>query len=177
MYLGSLPDNGLFPAHSNCFAYILVQGLAHGCKRANRRRCAACEYCCYLKPPDAAVSCILSPRKLQDSRKERWHRSVTRKLSNLHPAVSTPEAALGISSIQQQTGSNTFPKQKGRFLPRRNDSTLAEIRHMCVSSRRSSAPVLTGSRAHPAPYTKGIVSFPGVKRPRRDVNQPLSSNG
>jgi len=41
---------------------------------------------------------------------------------------------------------------------------------------RFSAPVQTGPGAHPASYTMGTGSFPGVKRPGRGVNhQPSSS--
>jgi len=32
-----------------------------------------------------------------------------------------------------------------------------------------SVPVQTGSGAHPAPYTMGTGSFPGIKRPGRGV--------
>ena len=35
-----------------------------------------------------------------------------------------------------------------------------------------SAPVQTGSEAHPASYTVGIGSLPGVKRPERGVDHP-----
>jgi len=38
-----------------------------------------------------------------------------------------------------------------------------------------SAPVQTGSEAHPVSYTKDIGSFPGVKRPGRDVDHPPPS--
>jgi hypothetical protein len=37
---------------------------------------------------------------------------------------------------------------------------------------RFSAPVQTGSGAHPASHTMGSPSFPGVKRPRRAVDHP-----
>jgi len=37
---------------------------------------------------------------------------------------------------------------------------------------RFSAPVQTGPGAHPASYTMGTGSFPGVKRPGRDVEHP-----
>jgi len=37
---------------------------------------------------------------------------------------------------------------------------------------RFSAPVQTGSEAHPASYTMGTGSFPGVKRPRRGADHP-----
>jgi len=40
---------------------------------------------------------------------------------------------------------------------------------------RFSAPVQTGSEAHPASYTMGIGSFPGVKRPGRGVDHPPPS--
>jgi len=35
-----------------------------------------------------------------------------------------------------------------------------------------SAPIQTGPGAHPASYTMGSGSFPGVKRPERGVNHP-----
>jgi len=41
---------------------------------------------------------------------------------------------------------------------------------------RSSAPVQPGPGAHPAPYTMGNESFPGVKRPGRGVDHPPSSS-
>ena len=37
---------------------------------------------------------------------------------------------------------------------------------------RFSAPVQTGSGDHPASYTMGTVSFPGVKQPQLDVDYP-----
>jgi hypothetical protein len=39
-----------------------------------------------------------------------------------------------------------------------------------------SAQVQTGSEAHPASYAMGTESFPGVKRPGRDVNHPTPSS-
>jgi hypothetical protein len=39
-----------------------------------------------------------------------------------------------------------------------------------------SAPVHTGPRAHPASYTMGTLSFPGVKRPGLGVDHPQSSS-
>jgi len=41
---------------------------------------------------------------------------------------------------------------------------------------RFSAPVQTGAGAHPASYTVGIGSFPGVKRPGRGVFHPPPSS-
>ena len=41
---------------------------------------------------------------------------------------------------------------------------------------RFSAPVQTGTGAHPASCTMGTVSFPGVKRPGRGVNHPPTSS-
>jgi hypothetical protein len=41
---------------------------------------------------------------------------------------------------------------------------------------RFSAPVQTGPGAHPASSTVGTGSFPGVKRPERDVDHPPSSS-
>ena len=40
----------------------------------------------------------------------------------------------------------------------------------------SSAPVQTAPGAHPASYTMGTGSFPGVKRPGRGVDHPPSSS-
>ena len=40
---------------------------------------------------------------------------------------------------------------------------------------RFSAPIQTGPGAHPASYTIGARSFPGIKRPRRDDHQPSYS--
>jgi hypothetical protein len=37
---------------------------------------------------------------------------------------------------------------------------------------RFSAPVQTGPRDHPASYTMGSASFPGIKQPERGVNHP-----
>jgi len=39
-----------------------------------------------------------------------------------------------------------------------------------------SAPVHTGPEAHPASYTIGIGSFPGVKRLERGVEHPTPSS-
>jgi hypothetical protein len=41
---------------------------------------------------------------------------------------------------------------------------------------RFSAPVQTGPGAHPASYTMGTGSFPGVKRPGRGVDYPPLSS-
>jgi hypothetical protein len=41
---------------------------------------------------------------------------------------------------------------------------------------RYSAPVQTGPEAHPASYTMGTGSFPGVKQPRRGVDHPTTSS-
>ena len=41
---------------------------------------------------------------------------------------------------------------------------------------RFSAPVQTGSVAHPTFYTVGTWSFPGLKRPGRGVDHPPASN-
>jgi len=41
---------------------------------------------------------------------------------------------------------------------------------------RFSAPVQTGPRAHPAPYTMNIGSFPLVKWPGRGVDHPPTSS-
>ena len=41
---------------------------------------------------------------------------------------------------------------------------------------RFSAPIQTGLEAHPASYTMGTGSFPGVKRPGRGVDHPPPSS-
>ena len=41
---------------------------------------------------------------------------------------------------------------------------------------RFSTPVQTGLGANPASYTMGTGSFTGVKRPRRDVDDPPTSS-
>jgi hypothetical protein len=41
---------------------------------------------------------------------------------------------------------------------------------------RFSAPVQTGPGAHPASYTIGTKSFPGVERPRRGADRPPPSS-
>ena len=41
---------------------------------------------------------------------------------------------------------------------------------------RFSAPLQTGPGAHPASYTMGTASFPGVKRPGRGVDHPHPSS-
>jgi len=41
---------------------------------------------------------------------------------------------------------------------------------------RFSSPVQTGPAAHAASYKMGTGSFPGVKRPGRGVDYPLSSS-
>ena len=41
---------------------------------------------------------------------------------------------------------------------------------------RFSTPVQTGPKAHTAPYTMGIGSFAGVKRPGRGVDHPPPSS-
>jgi len=41
---------------------------------------------------------------------------------------------------------------------------------------RFSAPLQTGPAAHPASYKMGTGSFPGVARPGRGVDYPLSSS-
>jgi hypothetical protein len=45
-----------------------------------------------------------------------------------------------------------------------------------VGGSKFSAPVQTDSGVHPAFYTVGTGSFPGVKRPGRGVDHPLPSS-
>jgi hypothetical protein len=46
------------------------------------------------------------------------------------------------------------------------------VRGSNLGGARFSAPVQTGSEAHPASYTTGTGSFPGVKRPGVGVDHP-----
>ena len=41
---------------------------------------------------------------------------------------------------------------------------------------RFPAPIQTGPEAHPASYTMGTESFPGIKRPGRGVDHPPPSS-
>jgi len=45
-----------------------------------------------------------------------------------------------------------------------------------VGGPRFSAPVKTGPEAHPASYTLGVGSFPGIKRPGCGVDHPPPSS-
>ena len=54
-----------------------------------------------------------------------------------------------------------------------NKQSTREYKIIPVEARFS-APVQTGPGAQPASYAMGTGSFPGVKRPGRDVNHPPS---
>ena len=58
------------------------------------------------------------------------------------------------------------------------DMTLCSLVKVCSHFVRArfSAPVQTGSGAHPASCTMGTGSFPGVKRPGRGVDHPPTSS-
>ena len=61
--------------------------------------------------------------------------------------------------------------------PRYSDSLRAERSGDRIPvGARFSAPVQTGPGAHPASYTRGTGSFPGVKRPGRGVDHLLPPN-
>ena len=64
-----------------------------------------------------------------------------------------------------------------RHLSRYSDSLLARrsLDRIPVVARFS-APVQTGPRAHPVPYTMGTVAFPEVKRPGRGVDHPRTTS-
>jgi hypothetical protein len=49
------------------------------------------------------------------------------------------------------------------------------VRASNLGGARFLAPVQTSSEVHPASYTMGTVSFPGVKRPGRAVDHPTPS--
>ena len=56
------------------------------------------------------------------------------------------------------------------------DSSVGIATELSWWGARFSTPVQTGSGAHPASYTMGTGSFPGVKRPGRGVNHPPPSS-
>jgi hypothetical protein len=63
------------------------------------------------------------------------------------------------------------------YFSRYSDSLRAgQARDQILVGARFSAPVQTGHGAHTVPYTTGIGSFPGVKRPRRGVDHQTSSS-
>jgi len=80
------------------------------------------------------------------------------------------EVALGrgfspIASVHSSCGSGPL----GRYSDSLRAGRSAGLIPVWV---RFSAPVQTGPGSHPAFYTMGIGSFPGVKRPARGVDHP-----
>ena len=49
------------------------------------------------------------------------------------------------------------------------------VRDRIPVGARFSAPVQTGCGTHPASYTMGTVSFPGINRPGRGIDHPPPS--
>ena len=64
------------------------------------------------------------------------------------------------------------PRQRSRY----SDSLRVQRAGNRIQvGARFSAPVQTGSGAHPTRHTLGTGSFPGVKRPEHDVKHPNPS--
>ena len=73
-------------------------------------------------------------------------------------------------------GVSSYPLERPRY---RRKETRYGLDGSGLESRwgaRFSAPVQTGPAAHPASYTMGTGSFPGVKRPMRGVEHPPPSS-
>jgi hypothetical protein len=66
------------------------------------------------------------------------------------------------------------PRDNSFGIPTRYGLDGTEIEYLWGA--RFSAPVQTGSEAHPASYTMGTGSFLGVKRPGRGVDHPPPNN-
>jgi len=84
-----------------------------------------------------------------------------------------------IFCLHTHTHTHTRARARARTHAANHTQTHMSLRfrsHRIPAGARIAAPVQTGPGAHPASYTMGTGSFPGVKRPRRDVdNPPLSS--
>jgi hypothetical protein len=66
------------------------------------------------------------------------------------------------------------PRQRSRY----SDSLrVGQSGDRILVGARYSAPVQTGPGAHPASYTLGTGSFPGVKRPGHSVDHPIKRRG
>jgi hypothetical protein len=71
----------------------------------------------------------------------------------------------------------TFSTEPSQFVSRYSDSLRAGLSGDRIPlGARFSAPVQTGSGAHPVSCKMGTGSFPGVKLPGRGVDQPLLSS-
>ena len=71
----------------------------------------------------------------------------------------------------------TIPNASGPgYLSRYSDKLrTGRSRDRIPMEARFSAPLQTGPGAHPASYTMGTESFPGVQRPGRGVDHPPPS--
>jgi len=76
------------------------------------------------------------------------------------------------AAIPTNSAATVFP-QSIRY---RNSLLAWRTRDRIPMGARSSAPVRTGPGAHPASYTMGTLSYPGVKRPGRDADHPPPSS-
>jgi len=90
------------------------------------------------------------------------------KLQSLNPRKRTP-VPISYWYVQILVGRDSWVDIATRYGAGRSGDRIPE-------SARFSAPVQTGPGAHPASYTIGAGSFPGVKRPRRGVDHPPTSS-
>ena len=79
--------------------------------------------------------------------------------------------------MQLKLFQSIFLHEEGFYCASRYSDSLqaGRSRERIPMWERFSAPVQTGPGAHPASYTMGTGSFPGVKRPRRGVDHPTTS--
>jgi hypothetical protein len=87
-----------------------------------------------------------------------------------HDSVAVTSAFLACSIPPPRNIVSGEPKQRSGSLRPGRSSEQTSL------GAKFSAPVQTGSEAHPACYTMGIGSFPGVKRPERGVDHPSPSS-
>jgi hypothetical protein len=93
-----------------------------------------------------------------------------------------PLARRGESEVQSLSGSQVIQSPscptRGAGIAQsvKRHAPGRTIRGSNPSWARFPAPVQTGSGAHPASYTMGTGSFPGVKRPERSVDHPFPSS-
>ena len=82
-----------------------------------------------------------------------------------------------VSNLQSLDGSVTeYSDCTGQFFTLRYLVQRSGDRIPVGVGSRFSTPVQTGSGAHPASYTMGTGSFPGVKRPGRGIDHPPPSS-
>jgi hypothetical protein len=98
-----------------------------------------------------------------------FNNKTSRAHCSAHPSVRMSNAGTFVSLFFSVV---TFTRV-GRY----SDSIrVGQSRDRIPARARFSAPVQSGPGTHPASYTIGTGSFPGIKRPGRDVDHPPSSS-